>query len=355
VVIHSGLSASSTYDTTGIGPENDAAMLARIPDAPDLVIVGHTHNELRDSLIGRTHFTQPNFWAQSLSVTHVLFERVGNGRWKVISVNPQLIPLADVPDAPFARAEAARLDELRLGAVEDRIDADLALGRHADVAGELEALVNRNPLRERLRSQLMLALYRSGRQADALSSYREFRAALDTELGLEPSPRIRELEGRILRSPHPYAEVVSIDTARASRMPGVRAVITSADFPKGARYIHSGGETSEALRQLGRLATSGTEASSALSGLARHFLQLHGFAAATARGTSPEQAVKSLRPRPHFKREPAFITHSRKWGTERLLGALPLIQDAVKRSRLHPDLEKDFAERLVLTLHHKAA
>ena len=72
-------------------------MLARIPDAPDLVIVGHTHNELRDSLIGRTHFTQPNFWAQSLSVTHVLFERVGNGRWKVISVNPQLVPLADVP------------------------------------------------------------------------------------------------------------------------------------------------------------------------------------------------------------------------------------------------------------------
>jgi hypothetical protein len=65
--------------------------------------------------------------------------------------------------------------------------------------------------------------------------------------------------------------------------------------------------------------------------------------------------VKSLRPRPHFKREPAFITHSRKWGTERLLGVLPLIQDAVKRSRLHPDLEKDFAERLVLTLHHKAA
>ena len=97
MVIHSGLSAPSTYDTTGIGPENDAAMLARIPDAPDLVIVGHTHNELRDSLIGHTHFTQPNFWAQSLSVTHVLFERVGNGRWKVISVKPQLVPLADVP------------------------------------------------------------------------------------------------------------------------------------------------------------------------------------------------------------------------------------------------------------------
>ena len=120
-------------------------------------------------------------------------------------------------------------------------------------------------------------------------------------------------------------------------------------------YAVSGGETSEALRQLGRLATSGTEASSAMSGLARHFLQLHSLAAALAKGASAEQAVKSLRPRPHFKREPVFVTHSRKWGAERLLNALPHIQEAVKRSRLFPDLEQDFAERLVLTLHHKAA
>ncbi|HEY6886482.1 MAG TPA: alpha/beta fold hydrolase [Solirubrobacter sp.] len=100
---------------------------------------------------------------------------------------------------PFAAVEATHLEERHRVCLEDRIDADLALGRHADVAGELEALVNRNPLRERLRSQLMLSLYRSGRQADALTSYRDFRAALDTELGLEPSPRIRELEGQILR------------------------------------------------------------------------------------------------------------------------------------------------------------
>ena len=97
MIVHSGLSAPSTYDTTGIGLENDAAMLGRIPDAPDLVVVGHTHKELRDSLIGRTHFTQPNFWAQSLSVTHVLLERTGSGRWKVISVTPEIVPLADVP------------------------------------------------------------------------------------------------------------------------------------------------------------------------------------------------------------------------------------------------------------------
>ena len=98
MIVHSGLGSRATYDTTGIGPENDAASLARLADAPDLVVVGHSHRELRDSVIGRTHFTQPNFWAQSLSVTHVLLERVGSGRWKVVSVKPQLIPLADVAE-----------------------------------------------------------------------------------------------------------------------------------------------------------------------------------------------------------------------------------------------------------------
>src|SRR3954454_14447837 len=100
---------------------------------------------------------------------------------------------------PFATVECIHLQERHRVCLEDRIDADLALGRHADVAGELEALAGRDPLRERLRGQLMLALYRSGRQADALASYREFRAVLDAELGLEPSARIRALEGRILR------------------------------------------------------------------------------------------------------------------------------------------------------------
>jgi DNA-binding SARP family transcriptional activator/pimeloyl-ACP methyl ester carboxylesterase len=107
------------------------------------------------------------------------------------------LPLAEFTE-PFARTEAAHLEERGRVCLEDRIDADLALGRHGDLAGELEALVGRQPLRERLRAQLMLALYRSGRQADALAAYREFRAVLD-EQGLEPSPRIRELEGRILR------------------------------------------------------------------------------------------------------------------------------------------------------------
>jgi DNA-binding SARP family transcriptional activator len=102
-------------------------------------------------------------------------------------------------DEPFAAIESARLEELRLAALEDRIDAELALGRHAGLAGELEALVARHPLRERLRGLLMLALYRSGRQAEALDGYRGLRAMLTSELGLEPSPALRELERRMLQ------------------------------------------------------------------------------------------------------------------------------------------------------------
>ena len=100
---------------------------------------------------------------------------------------------------PFALVEAAHLRERQEVTVEDRIDADLALGRHADLVGELESLVAFNPLRERLRAQLMVALYRSGRQADALAVYQTYRETLADELGLEPSARMRELERRILR------------------------------------------------------------------------------------------------------------------------------------------------------------
>ncbi|HXV33812.1 MAG TPA: BTAD domain-containing putative transcriptional regulator [Gaiellaceae bacterium] len=107
--------------------------------------------------------------------------------------------LADVAYEPWAQAEIARLEELRKAALEERIDADLALGRHAELVGELEALVTAEPLRERLRGQLMLALYRSGRQADALAAYRAAREALVGELGLEPGPALQELEGAILR------------------------------------------------------------------------------------------------------------------------------------------------------------
>jgi DNA-binding SARP family transcriptional activator len=107
-------------------------------------------------------------------------------------------PLAQLAYEPFAGTEIARLEDLRLSALEARIDAQLALGRHAALIGELEALVRQEPLRERLRGQLMLALYRSGRQAEALEVYRQGRRALDEQLGLEPGPELRDLERKIL-------------------------------------------------------------------------------------------------------------------------------------------------------------
>lgn len=106
--------------------------------------------------------------------------------------------LAEVRDEPFARAEAARLEELRLEALEVRIDADLALGRASELVGELTGLVAEHPFREHLQGALMLALSRSGRQADALAAYTQARRSLRDGLGLEPGPELRELQRAVL-------------------------------------------------------------------------------------------------------------------------------------------------------------
>ena len=106
--------------------------------------------------------------------------------------------LADFAYDGFAQPEILRLEELRLSALEDRIHADLALGRHAELVAELETLVAAHPLHERFRGQLMVALYRSGRQADALEVYRQGRVMLHEELGLEPSASLKQLEQAIL-------------------------------------------------------------------------------------------------------------------------------------------------------------
>ncbi len=108
-------------------------------------------------------------------------------------------PLADLDDEPFARDAIVMLDEAWLVVVELRIEADLALGRHAQLVGELRALVRRHPLRERLRAQLILALYRSGRQAEALDAYAEVRRTLVDELGLEPGSELQWLQQAVLR------------------------------------------------------------------------------------------------------------------------------------------------------------
>ena len=107
--------------------------------------------------------------------------------------------LADLAFEPFAQAEAARLDELRVAALEDRIAAELALGRHAAVASELEPLIAEHPLRERLRRLQMLALYRCGRQAEALEAYRAARRTLVEEVGVEPGAELRDLHEAMLR------------------------------------------------------------------------------------------------------------------------------------------------------------
>ena len=107
--------------------------------------------------------------------------------------------LSEFETEPFAQGERARLEELRVGALGERISADLILGRHPDLVGELAALVARHPLREKLRGQLMLSLYRSGRQAEALAVYQDARRVLVDELGIEPGEELQELQQAILR------------------------------------------------------------------------------------------------------------------------------------------------------------
>src|SRR5919198_2751334 len=107
--------------------------------------------------------------------------------------------LQEFADEEFARTEAARLDELRIAAIEDRVDAELELGNHEQLVAELRALTDTFPLRERLWRQLMLALYRADRQAEALDSYHDARRVLTDKLGLEPSDELRELQKAILR------------------------------------------------------------------------------------------------------------------------------------------------------------
>jgi DNA-binding SARP family transcriptional activator len=107
--------------------------------------------------------------------------------------------LAEFAYDPFAQATITRLEDLRLTVLERRIEAELALGRHAELAGELEVLTHEHPLREGFRRQLMLALYRSGRQAEALAAYQDARRVLVDQLGIDPSPSLQDLERAILR------------------------------------------------------------------------------------------------------------------------------------------------------------
>jgi DNA-binding SARP family transcriptional activator len=144
--------------------------------------------------------------------------------------------LADLADEEALAAEIRRLEDLRLGALEQRIDADLELGGHEQLVPELEWLVSHHPLRERLRGQLILALYRSGRQAEALETYRETRRVLVEELGIEPSRELRDLEHAILRQDPALASLVPVSTA-AVEPPNSRWRWPRSPFVVGATFV----------------------------------------------------------------------------------------------------------------------
>jgi len=133
--------------------------------------------------------------------------------------------LTDVAAEPFAVGESARLTGLQLSATEDRIEAGLALGRHGELAAVLEPLVAANPLRERLRGQLMLTLYRCGRQADALRAYREGRSAMIEDLGIEPSPTLQRLEEQILQQSPSLDAVPRPEPGHTERAPAPGAAV----------------------------------------------------------------------------------------------------------------------------------
>jgi DNA-binding SARP family transcriptional activator len=160
-------------------------------------------------------------------------------------------PLADVRYEGFAEDEIARLEELRLSALEERIDADLASGSDLELVSELERLVAAHPLRERLRAQLMLALYRAGRQADALHVYQRGRHLLVEQLGIEPGPVLKRLERQIL------AQDAALDVSKPAHRPGTVSFLFT-DIEGSTALLHELGERyAEALETHRRLLRDG--------------------------------------------------------------------------------------------------
>jgi DNA-binding SARP family transcriptional activator len=140
-------------------------------------------------------------------------------------------PLAEFAYDAFAQTAIGRLEELRLSVVEERIDAELGLDRHSELIGELEALVAEHPLRERLRGQLMLGLYRTGRQADALHAYQEARRALLEELGIDPGPALQRLHSAILRQERSLDPVVAQASPEENLQEVTRALLAGRLVP----------------------------------------------------------------------------------------------------------------------------
>jgi DNA-binding SARP family transcriptional activator len=219
-------------------------------------------SQLRKTLGSEVISTRPNGYALELDpaqVDVVRFERLvaeargarAEQRAEQLGAALSLVrgsPLGDLALEPFAPAEIRRLEELELGAREELVDAELELGRHAEVVAVLERLVAAHPYRERVRAQLMLALYRCGRQADALGAYQDARRVLVEELGIDPGEELQELERAILRqdaslrpprrvSPKPASTAAASAPRRPSRKTVTVLVAELANAPELAGVL----------------------------------------------------------------------------------------------------------------------
>ena len=208
--------------------------------------------------------------------------------------------LADLEFEPFARLEIERLEELRLAAIEERVEAELALGQHAPLVPELEALVAEHPLRERIRAQLMIALYRSGRQSEALAVYRATREHLVEHLGLEPGPELRQLEEAILRHDGALAlpqaaRAVAVAAPAPPRPPG-----TGYDDAAGEDPERSGSRPPARLRGLVVAALAGVAALGAgarsAAGRRRRRCGRSGRRQQSRARVDPDRLARGLRP-----------------------------------------------------------
>ena len=207
------------------------------------LLVSKVRRALREAGAGDVLVTRPPGYALDVGADHVdvlrFVRMVAEGRARLekglpaeaAAVLGQALALwrgdvlADFAYDDFAGPERIRLEELRRSAVEDRLEAELSLGHHMDCIDELQAMVVAHPFRERLWSMLMLALYRAGRQADALRAFQDARRALGEELGIEPGTELRALEAAIL------AQDSSLDVARSAPAPGERVATGNLSRP----------------------------------------------------------------------------------------------------------------------------
>ncbi len=180
------------------------------------------------------------------------------------------VPLADVPSQILRRDEVPRLEQLHLEAMEWRIEASMQLGSHSELVAELQVLVTQYPLRERFHAQLMLALYQSGRRAEALEAYRAARAALVAEIGVEPGPELKQLHQRMLEARPVRVAASSADTGARHAPAGTALPMVPRQLPAAVRFFAGRQAELDSLRSLLDLpgGSAGTVAISVISGSA---------------------------------------------------------------------------------------